>query len=74
MGVEALHRNTTGNQNTAMGDRALASNTTGFDNAATGFIQAQARAWAGALTLIAIVLILTVVARFFSRRVRTVNP
>jgi phosphate transport system permease protein len=45
-----------------------------FDNAATGFIQAQARAWAGALTLIAIVLILTVVARFFGRRVRSVNP
>jgi phosphate transport system permease protein len=45
-----------------------------FDNAATGFMQAQARAWAGALTLIAIVLILTVVARFFGRRVRTANP
>ena len=45
-----------------------------FNNAFTGFQQAQARAWAGALTLIAIVLILTVVARFFGRRVRTANP
>jgi phosphate transport system permease protein len=42
-----------------------------FDNAVTGFQQAQSRAWAGALTLVAIVLILTVTARFFGRRVRT---
>jgi phosphate transport system permease protein len=42
-----------------------------FTNAVTGFKQAQSRAWAGALTLIAIVLILTFVARFFGRRVRT---
>lgn len=42
-----------------------------FDNAITGFQQAQARAWAGALTLIAIVLILTVGARLLGRRVRT---
>jgi len=42
-----------------------------FDNAATGFREAQSRAWAGALTLIAIVLILTFVARYFGRRVRT---
>lgn len=42
-----------------------------FDNAITGFQQAQARAWAGALTLIAIVLILTVAARLLGRRVRT---
>ncbi len=42
-----------------------------FDNAVTGFQQAQSRAWAGALTLIAIVLILTACARFFGRRVRT---
>jgi phosphate transport system permease protein len=41
-----------------------------FDNAVTGFQQAQSRAWAGALTLIAIVLILTAGARFFGRRVR----
>jgi len=41
-----------------------------FTNAVTGFKQAQSRAWAGALTLIAIVLILTFVARFFGRRVR----
>ena len=41
-----------------------------FDNAITGFQQAQARAWAGALTLIAIVLILTAGARFLGRRVR----
>lgn len=39
-----------------------------FGNAVTGFRSAQARAWAGALTLIAIVLILTAVARFFSAR------
>jgi phosphate transport system permease protein len=39
-----------------------------FDNAVTGFQQAQARAWAGALTLIAIVLILTAAARYFGRR------
>lgn len=39
-----------------------------FGNAITGFQAAQNRAWAGALTLIAIVLILTVVARFASRR------
>jgi phosphate transport system permease protein len=41
-----------------------------FDNAVTGFQQAQSRAWAGALTLIAIVLLLTFAARFFGRRVR----
>jgi phosphate transport system permease protein len=39
-----------------------------FDNAVTGFKEAQSRAWAGALTLIAIVLVLTAVARFFGRR------
>jgi phosphate transport system permease protein len=44
-----------------------------FDNAVTGFQQAQARAWAGALTLIAIVLILTAGARFFGRRVRAMG-
>ena len=44
-----------------------------FDNAVTGFKEGQARAWAGALTLIAIVLIFTFVARFFGRRVRTSN-
>jgi phosphate transport system permease protein len=44
-----------------------------FDNAVTGFQEGQARAWAGALTLIAIVLIFTFGARFFGRRVRTAN-
>ena len=44
-----------------------------FDNAVTGFQEGQSRAWAGALTLIAIVLICTFVARFFGRRVRTTN-
>ena len=39
-----------------------------FGNAITGFEAAQARAWAGALTLIAIVLILTVVARLAGRK------
>jgi len=45
-----------------------------FTNAFTGFKEAQSRAWAGALTLIAIVLILTAAARFFGRRVRTAGP
>jgi phosphate transport system permease protein len=40
-----------------------------FGNAITGFQAAQARAWAGALTLIAIVLILTIAARLIGRRV-----
>ena len=40
-----------------------------FDNAVTGFKAAQGRAWAGALTLILIVLILTVAARLIGRRV-----
>ena len=44
-----------------------------FDNAVTGFQEGQDRAWAGALTLIAIVLIFTFGARFFGRRVRTAN-
>lgn len=44
-----------------------------FDNAVTGFQEGQARAWAGALTLIVIVLIFTFAARFFGRRVRTSN-
>jgi phosphate transport system permease protein len=39
-----------------------------FGNAITGYRTAQARAWAGALTLIAIVLILTVLARALGRR------
>jgi phosphate transport system permease protein len=39
-----------------------------FDSAISGFKQAQGRAWAGALTLVAIVLILTTLARLFSRR------
>lgn len=40
-----------------------------FDNAITGYPAAQARAWAGALTLIFIVILLTVIARYFGRRV-----
>jgi phosphate transport system permease protein len=39
-----------------------------FDNAVTGFKTAQARAWAGALTLILIVLILFIAARVIGRR------
>lgn len=39
-----------------------------FTNAATGYRTAQARAWAGALTLIAVVLALTLGARAISRR------
>ena len=39
-----------------------------FGNAITGFKAAQARAWAGALTLIALVLIFTLIARLISRR------
>jgi phosphate transport system permease protein len=45
-----------------------------FGNAVTGFREGQSRAWAGALTLIAIVLVLTATARFFGRRVRTEAP
>jgi phosphate transport system permease protein len=39
-----------------------------FENAVTGFQTAQARAWAGALTLIGLVLIFTVAARLIGRR------
>lgn len=39
-----------------------------FGNAITGFRAGQARAWAGALTLIALVLIFTTVARLAGRR------
>jgi phosphate transport system permease protein len=39
-----------------------------FGSATGGFPAAQARAWAGALTLIAIVLLLTILARLISRR------
>jgi phosphate transport system permease protein len=39
-----------------------------FNNAITGYQTSQARAWAGALTLIGIVLILTVLARVLGRR------
>ena len=39
-----------------------------FGNAITGFKAAQARAWAGALTLIAMVLLFTVAARLIARR------
>jgi phosphate transport system permease protein len=39
-----------------------------FNNAITGFQAAQARAWAGALTLILIVLILFIAARLIGRR------
>jgi phosphate transport system permease protein len=39
-----------------------------FGNAITGFKAAQARAWAGALTLVAMVLLFTLVARLIARR------
>ncbi len=39
-----------------------------FGNAITGYRTAQARAWAGALTLIALVLIFTLIARLVGRR------
>jgi phosphate transport system permease protein len=39
-----------------------------FGNAITGFKAAQARAWAGALTLVAMVLIFTIAARLIARR------
>lgn len=39
-----------------------------FGNAITGFKAAQARAWAGALTLVALVLIFTIAARLIARR------
>ena len=42
-----------------------------FSSAITGFQTAQARAWAGALTLIAIVLACTLIARLVSRRTGT---
>jgi len=44
-----------------------------FSNAVTGFQAAQARAWAGALTLILIVLVLTIAARIIGRRVSSVR-
>jgi phosphate transport system permease protein len=39
-----------------------------FGSATGGFVNAQNRAWAGALTLIAIVLLLTIIARLVARR------
>jgi phosphate transport system permease protein len=39
-----------------------------FNNAITGFKSAQGRAWAGALTMVLIVLIFTAIARFAGRR------
>jgi phosphate transport system permease protein len=42
-----------------------------FDNAVTGYKTAQARAWAGALTLVFIVVGLIVIARLLSARART---
>lgn len=39
-----------------------------FGNAITGFQAAQARAWAGALTLIIMVLVFVLIARLFARR------
>ncbi|MGE5289308.1 MAG: phosphate ABC transporter permease PstA [Micromonosporaceae bacterium] len=44
-----------------------------FNNAITGFKTAQARAWAGALTLIGMVLIFTVAARLIGRRATVMN-
>jgi phosphate transport system permease protein len=41
-----------------------------FNNAISGFAAGQARAWAGALTLVGMVLILTFAARFFAKRSR----
>ena len=41
-----------------------------FSNASTPFAVAQDRAWGAALTLVALILILNIVARFFSRRSR----
>ena len=41
-----------------------------FGNAITGFKAAQARAWAGALTLVVMVLLFTVAARLIARRSR----
>jgi phosphate transport system permease protein len=38
-----------------------------FGSATGGFVNAQQRAWAGALTLIAIVLLLTIMARLIAR-------
>ncbi|MFY9614028.1 MAG: phosphate ABC transporter permease PstA [Candidatus Dormiibacterota bacterium] len=45
-----------------------------FGNAISGFKAGQARAWSGALTLIAIVLVLTLTARFFAARTRISQP
>jgi len=42
-----------------------------FDNAVTGYKSAQARAWAGALTLVFIVVGLIAIARLLSARART---
>ena len=39
-----------------------------FGNAITGYKAAQARAWAGALTLVAMVLLFTVAARWIAGR------
>ncbi|MEU9247861.1 hypothetical protein AB0D77_52225, partial [Streptomyces sp. NPDC048385] len=39
-----------------------------FSNAITGFKAAQARAWAGALTLVILVLLFTALARLAGRR------
>jgi len=39
-----------------------------FGNAITGFRKAQSRAWTGALTLIALVLVLTLLARSLAAR------
>jgi phosphate transport system permease protein len=46
-----------------------------FNNAVSGFREGQARAWAGALTLISIVLVLSIGARALrARRDRTLRP
>jgi phosphate transport system permease protein len=44
-----------------------------FNNAITGFKAAQARAWAGALTLVALVLLFTLAARLIARRSAVVS-
>ena len=60
----------TANTETNPGKRMSTLSLQIFNNAISGFKAGQARAWAGALTLIAIVLILTIAARFFARRSR----
>jgi phosphate transport system permease protein len=50
------------------GERMSALSLQIYNSATGGFVNAQDRAWAGALTLIAIVLLLTIMARLIARR------